>query len=269
MFDPAESSMSPKLFPWLLLAIILLAGCKTTTSTPEKSKAVAQTGSPATVGSFGTASAIGIQSISAEAQPTATPTSTSNLGVKMVEIKNNWNGYSDITPILRHYKFLPKGDGLEGNGSFAVGGHGGYGIQQQYTKKIAIDPTLTQKFLQTLSATKITKSDRYSPRRDHRDDYPDITIHIKTADREVTFATRSQGPQNIPWQVRIKTKGKVESFVTNSANPSQALMSIKAQIDHPGLEQAIAKHNKPKTKTSPKPSQVVVNPSASPSASPK
>jgi hypothetical protein len=261
--------MSPKIFPWLLLAIILLAGCKTTTSASDKSKTAAKNGSPTTVGSFGAAGTVSTQAISTAAQPIATTTNAGNLGVKMVEIKNDWNGYSDITPILRHYRFLPKGDGLEGNGSFAVGGHGGYGIQQQYTKKIAIDPTLTQQFLQTLSATKITKSDRYNPRRDHQDDYPDITIYIKTADREVTFASRSQGPQNIPWQVRIKTKGKVESFVTNSINPAQALASIKTQIDHPGLEQAIEKHNKPKTKASPKPGTLVINTSPSPLSAPK
>jgi hypothetical protein len=265
--------MSLKLFPWLFLAITLLAGCQTTSSTPEKSKAIAQKGSPTIVGSLGAASRVqantnGTQAVSTTAAQ-STPASASNLGVKMVEIKNDWNGYSDITPILRHYRFLPKGDGLEGNGNFAVGGHGGYGIQQQYTKKIAIDPTLTQQFLQTLSTAKITRSDRYTPRRDRRDDYPDITIYIKTADREVTFASRSQGYQNIPWQVRIKTKGKVESFVSNSANPAQALTLIKARIDHPGLEQAIAKHHKPKTQGSPKPSKVVVNPSPSPSASPK
>jgi hypothetical protein len=258
--------MSPKIFPWLLLAIILLAGCKTTTSASEKSKNAAKNGSPTTVGSFGAAGTVSTQAVGA-AQPIAATTNAGNLGVKMVEIKNDWNGYSDITPILRHYRLLPKGDGLEGNGSFAVGGHGGYGIKQQHTKKIAIDPTLTQQFLQTLSATKITKSDRYNPRRDHRDDYPDITIYIKTADREVTFASRSQGSQNIPWQVRIKTKGKVESFITNSTNPAQALASIKTQIDHPGLEQAIEKHNKPKA--SPKSGTLVNNPSPSSLSTPK
>jgi hypothetical protein len=261
--------MSPKIFPWLLLAVILLAGCKATTSTPEKSKTAAKNGSPTTVGSFGATEIVSTQAIGTTAQPIASVTSTGNFGVKMVEIKNDWNGYSDITPILRHYRLLPKGDGLEGNGSFAVGGHGGYGIKQQHIKKIAIDPTLTQKFLQTLSTTKITRSDRYNPHRDHRDDYPDITIYIKTADREVTFASRSQGPQNIPWQVRIKTKGKVESFVTSSTNPAQALASIKTQIDHPGLEQAIEKHHHPKTKASSKPGSLVDNTSPSPVAAPK
>ena len=259
--------MPQKLLPWLLLAITLLAGCKTTTSTKEKSTGSPRHGSPTIVGSLGAEGAMSIQTVGTETLPIATPMS-SKLGVKMVEIKNDWNGYSDITPIVRHYKLLTKGDGLEGNGSFAVGGHGGYGIQQQYTKKIAINPTLTQKFLQTLSATKITKSDHYNPRRDHQDDYPDITIYIKTADREVTFASRSQGQQNTPWQIRIKTKGQVENFISNSTNPAQALLLIKAQIDHPGLEQVINKLNNPKVSPASKPSIVVIQPSKSPLSSP-
>jgi hypothetical protein len=239
--------MPQKLLPWLL-AITLLAGCKTT-SPKAKSTASAHQEVTAVVGNLGgatTTNPINTQSINEKVsvKPEQTDTvPTSKLGVTSVEIKNDWNGYSDITPIVRHYKFLPQDEGLEGNGNFAVGGYGGYGIQQQYTKKIAIDPTLTQQFLQTLAATKITKSDRYNPRRDHNDDYPDITIRIKTPSREVTFASRSQGEQNIPWQVQIKTKGKVESFISNSPNPAEALDLLKEQIDHPGLEQAIRRAN--------------------------
>jgi hypothetical protein len=251
--------MSKKLFPGLLLAITLLAGCKLTTTKVQSP--VSPSSKEIAVGNLG--GVVANQSI-------ASSPPTGNLGVAMVEIKNDWNGYSDITPIIRHYRLLPQGNGLGGNGNFAVGGYGGYGIQQQYTKKITIDSTLTQKFLQTLAETKITKSNRYNPHRDHSDDYPDISIYIKTADREVTFASRSQGTQNIPWQVRIKTKGKVESFVSNSPNPAQALVLLQAQIDHPGLEQAIAKQQKikPKSTVKPtstsKPAKVVINPSQSP-----
>jgi hypothetical protein len=244
--------MPQKLLPWLL-AITLLAGCKTTS--PKKSTASAHQEVTTVVGNLGgatTTNPINTQSINEKVSVKAEQTDTvptSKLGVTSVEIKNDWNGYSDITPIVRHYKFLPQDEGLEGNGNFAVGGYGGYGIQQQYTKKIAINSTLTQQFLQTLAATKITKSSRYNPRRDRQDDYPDITIRIKTPSREVTFASRSQGEQNIPWQVQIKTKGKVESFVSNSPNPAEALDLLKEQIDHPGLDRAIganAKHQKTK-----------------------
>jgi hypothetical protein len=252
--------MPQKLLLWLL-AITLLAGCK---AVAPKTKSTASSRQEVTtvVGNLGeatTTNTISAQSIGEKVSAKAEQTDsrpTSKLGVISVEIKNDWNGYSDITPIIRHYKLLPKEDGLEGNGNFAVGGYGGYGIQQQYTKKIAIDSTLTQQFLQTLAETKITKSDRYNPRRDHSDDYPDITIRIKTTSREVTFASRSQGQQNIPWQVQIKIKGKVESFISNSPNPAAALDLLKEKIDHPGLEQAIAKHQKPKPTNSAAPTEI-------------
>jgi hypothetical protein len=228
--------MYPKLFCWFPLLVILMVGCK---SSPQA--AVAPAGGAA-------------------ALPATTVGTLSN--VVLLEIKNDWNGYSDITPIVRHYKFKNQSNGLIGNGSFAVGGYGGYSIQQQYTRKVTIAPALAQQFFRVLGETKITKSNHYQPKIDRADDYPDVTIRLQLAEREVTFASRSQGQNNIPWQIKVKTKKGVESFVSNSANPAQALALLQAQIDHPGLEQAINKHRHPKK--SPK---VIVNPQKSPSSS--
>jgi hypothetical protein len=230
--------MPPKLFCLFLLLVLVIAGCKSQKTTVAP-----------TVGS---------------SVPSATALGTLS-NVALLEIKNDWNGYSDITPIVRHYRLKPQANGLAGNGSFAVGGYGGYSIQQQYTRKVSISPALTQQFLQMLNGTKIAKSDRYQPKIERADDYPDVTIYLKLADREVTFASRSQGQNNVPWQIKIKTKTGMESFVSDSPNPAQALALLKAQIDHPGLEQAINKHRQPKNAPKVKVAANAPKPTVSPS----
>jgi hypothetical protein len=229
--------MPPKLF-CLFLVVLAIAGCESQKTTVA----------PTVGGSVNPATALGTLS-----------------NVALLEIKNDWNGYSDITPIVRHYRLKPQANGLAGNGSFAVGGYGGYSIRQQYTRKVILPPALTQQFLQMLSGTQIAKSDRYQPKIDRADDYPDVTIYLKLADREVTFASRSQGQNNVPWQIKIKTKNGLESFVSNSPNPAQALALLKAQIDHPGLEQAINKHRQPKKAAKVKVAANAPKPTVSPS----
>ncbi len=155
----------------------------------------------------------------------------------LVQIKNDWNGYSDITPIVRHYKLKPQTSGMAGNGHFAVGGYGAYNIHQQYTKKISIPDPITRRFFQKLSETRMQHSSKYQPIRNHSDDYPAVTIQITTPRQEITFFSSSQGKSYIPWQ--IKTKGT--TYISNSASPAEALVLLKPYIDHPGLEQVISK----------------------------
>ena len=50
------------------------------------------------------------------------PQLTTLMQAQTVEIRNDWNGYSDITPILRHYKLRVEQQKLVGNAYIAVGG---------------------------------------------------------------------------------------------------------------------------------------------------
>jgi hypothetical protein len=178
-----------------------------------------------------------------EGKPGGLVGSLSNASI--VEIKNDWNGYSDITPIVRHYRFNKTAAGLDGNGNFAVGGHGGYNIRQDYSKKITIPPALTDQFFQKLAESPLTISRKYKPKFVRRDDFPYISIYVKMPDREVTFTSKSQGDHNAPWQVRVKKNKVTEYYVTNSPLPGVALDLIKPQIDHPGLDIAINKMRNP------------------------
>jgi hypothetical protein len=162
----------------------------------------------------------------------------------MVNIKNDWNGYSDITPIERHYQFKNLVSGLSGDGYFAVGGYGAYNIRQQYTKKIVIPALVTQQFLQKLNEAKMYITSQYQPIKNRSDDYPAITIQITTSKHKVTFFSSSQGQDHIPWQIKIKEK----TYVSDSAAPAAALLLLKPYIDHPGLENVINKLRSPHPK---------------------
>ncbi len=70
-----------------------------------------------------------------------------------VEIHNDWNGYSDITPILRRYKLRVQNKELIGNAHIAVGGYGAAGIRQQATTRVKIPAAVTSRFLATLAKT--------------------------------------------------------------------------------------------------------------------
>ncbi len=164
----------------------------------------------------------------------------------LVNIKNDWNGYSDITPIERHYQFKTSASGLYGEGYFAVGGYGAYNIRQQYTKKIAIPALVTQQFFQELNKTKIYSTSHYQPIKKRRDDYPAITIQVTTPEQKVTFFSSSQGQDHTPWQIKITEKTKEKIYVSESTAPATALLLLKPYIDHPGLEDVINKLRSPR-----------------------
>ena len=86
-----------------------------------------------------------------------------------VEIRNDWNGYSDITPVLRHYKLRIEHQKLVGKAHIAVGGYGAAGIHQQQTKRLTIPAAVTTKFLSTLAKTPLQVGS-YKPLIDRTDD---------------------------------------------------------------------------------------------------
>ncbi len=174
-----------------------------------------------------------------EGQPSGAVGSLSN--ATTVEIDNDWNGYSDITPIVRHYRFKLEDTALAGDGHFAIGGYGGYNIHQQYSKKIVVSAALTKQFLDKLATAPLVISRKYKPKMVRRDDFPRVVIRVKALDREVVFSSRSQGEKNSPWQVRVKKNKVTEYYVSDSLVPGLAIDLLRPQIDHPGLEEAINK----------------------------
>ncbi|WP_310424533.1 hypothetical protein [Chamaesiphon sp. VAR_48_metabat_135_sub] len=162
-----------------------------------------------------------------------------------VEIINDWNGYSDITPILRHSKLRLKRQELVGNAYVAVGGYGAAGIHQQQTTKVKIPAAVTTKFLDTLSKTPLQVGS-YQPAFDRIDDYPSIKITVKIAGRQVIFSSESQGIDYMPWKVTITQKNTTKTYLSNSPFPARSLHLLDPYLDRSGIERIIQRRRQQK-----------------------
>jgi hypothetical protein len=164
-----------------------------------------------------------------------------------VEIQNDWNGYSDITPILRHYKLKLDRQQLIGNAYIAVGGYGAGGIHQQQTTKVKIPAIIVTKFLTTLANTPL-QAGVYKPFILKKDDYPAIEIKIKTDRQQITFSSKSQGVDRIPWKISIAENNITKEYISNSAIPAQAFRQINSILDRSGVDQIIQRRRQWKRK---------------------
>jgi hypothetical protein len=161
------------------------------------------------------------------------------MAANTVEIKNDWNGYSDITPILRHYKLQLQNGELVGNSHIAVGGYGGAGIHQQVTTKVKIPAVVTAQFLELLAKTPI-QTGIYKPKIVRVDDYPQIGIVIKTAQQQqAIFSSASQGEYNTPWKVMVGKVDPRNNYITTSNFPAQALKLLDPYLNNPGIDRII------------------------------
>ncbi len=155
-----------------------------------------------------------------------------------VEIHNDWNGYSDITPILRHYKLRSQNRELVGNSHIAVGGYGAAGIRQQATTKVKIPAAISAQFLSTLAKTPL-KSGKYQPLIKHPDDYPSVTIRVKVKQELVIFSSKSQGASRAPWKINIRSGKSNTEYISNTGFPAQALKLLSPYLDNPGIDRII------------------------------
>jgi hypothetical protein len=162
---------------------------------------------------------------------------------KTVEIQNDWNGYSDITPVLRRYKLQLQNGELVGNSHIAVGGYGAAGIRQQMTTKVKIPAVVTAKFLATLAKTPL-KTGVYTPTMVRVDDYPHIRIVINSPQQQAIFSSESQGANHTPWKVIVGGKDSQQNYITNSDLPAQALKLLNPYLDKPGIDSIIKRRHR-------------------------
>jgi hypothetical protein len=181
-----------------------------------------------------------------QSQPVAKlPTLTKVVQAQTIEIYNDWNGYSDITPILRHYKLRRERQELVGNSHIAVGGYGAAGVRQQQTKRVKIPAAQTAKFLSILAKTPLQVG-TYQPQMQRSDDYPYVKIQIQIDRQQIIFSSQSQSIDRSPWKVTILTpshangqNNHIQEYISNSAVPTQALQVLSPYLDLPGIEQII------------------------------
>ena len=178
--------------------------------------------------------------------PTQMPSLNPVMQATTVEIQNDWNGYSDITPVIRHYKLRRERQKFVGNAHIAVGGYGAAGIDRQQTTKIAIPAVVSTKFLTILSKTPM-RVGKYQPKLDRRDDYPSIRIHLQSDRHQVTFSSQSQAKNYIPWKITISHANRTQEYISNSPLPAQALQLLNPYLDVPGIDRIIQRRRLPKT----------------------
>jgi hypothetical protein len=172
-------------------------------------------------------------------QPLASrPNMNAVMQAKTVEIYNDWNGYSDITPILRHYKLRIERQELVGNSHIAVGGYGAAGIHQQQTTRVKIPAAVASKFLATLAKTPL-QTGTYQPPTARADDYPSIAIKLKIERQQVIFSSESQAKDYVPWKITVNGENTSKVYISNSAFPAQALQLLSPYLDRTGLDRII------------------------------
>ncbi len=155
-----------------------------------------------------------------------------------VEIHNDWNGYSDITPILRHYKLRRKQQELVGNAHVAIGGYGAAGVHQQKTTRVKIPSVATTKFFAILAKTPLQVG-TYKPIIARTDDYPNIKIQVQIDRQQTIFSSESQGVGNAPWRVTLKEGNITKEYISNSTVPAEALKVFSPYLDLPEIDRII------------------------------
>ncbi|MCY7335164.1 MAG: hypothetical protein LH613_02950 [Chamaesiphon sp.] len=175
----------------------------------------------------------------AQSQPLATiPNLTTVMQTERVEIHNDWNGYSDITPILRHYKLRIKQQKLVGHAHVAVGGYGAAGVHQQQTTSVKIPAAVTTKFLAALAKTPLQVG-IYQPKIERTEDYPSIKIKLESDRQQVIFSSQSQASNYVPWKVTVTQANKTTAYISDSDLPAQALQILNPYIDRAGIDRII------------------------------
>lgn len=162
-----------------------------------------------------------------------------NLAVIMrsntVEIHDDWHGYSDITPVIRHYKLRLEHQQLAGNAYIAVGGYGVTGIRQQRTNKVKIPATIVTKFLTTLAKTPLEVGG-YQPLINRPDNYPSIEIKVKSPGQQAIFSSRSQRIDRTPWKITVIENKITKEYISNSTIPTQAFHILNSSLDRSGVD---------------------------------
>ena len=78
-----------------------------------------------------------------------------------------------------------------------------------------------ESFLRTLAEAPTLRG-RYQPRIEHTDDYPSVSIRVRTAGGELHFHSESQGSAHVPWAVEVKGT----TYVIPSDAPARALAML-------------------------------------------
>lgn len=144
-----------------------------------------------------------------------------------IRIKDEWEGYGPYSPISAFWDLHRSQDGFSGTATFRAQPHYSlYFSRPDLEGKVLTDKAdifvpagnMTS-FLSRLSRARLFKGE-YVPSIPRIASYPSISIEIEVGPETITFFTRSQGKEHIPWGVTIQGETYV---VVSSDVPAGAL----------------------------------------------
>lgn len=144
-----------------------------------------------------------------------------------IRIKDEWEGYGPYSPISAFWDLHRSQDGFSGTATFRAHTHYSlYFSRPDLEGKVLTDTVdilvpagNVTSFLSRLSRVRLFKGE-YVPSIPRIASYPSISIEIEVGPETITFFTRSQGKEHIPWGVTIQGETYV---VVSSDVPAGAL----------------------------------------------
>ncbi|MFB3068790.1 MAG: hypothetical protein ACE1ZI_05910 [Acidobacteriota bacterium] len=144
-----------------------------------------------------------------------------------IRINDEWEGYGPYSPISAFWDLHRSQDGFSGTATFRAHPHYSlYFSRPELEGKVLTDTAdilipagNVTSFLSRLSMARLFKGE-YVPSIPRTASYPSISIEIEVGPETITFFTRSQGKEHIPWGVTIQGETYV---VVSSDVPAGAL----------------------------------------------
>lgn len=145
--------------------------------------------------------------------------------VQSIVIDDGWMGLSLIAPITAKYELHTEDTNFTGLANFSVGPDLPRKPATRATENLIVPKEIVSRFLQQIAATPIVPG-KYEPEFTHTDDYPSISIELKTDKKHVIFSSTSQSKDRSPWKI---ADGKQEC-ISRSAIPADALALLKPYL---------------------------------------
>ena len=148
-----------------------------------------------------------------------------------VDIRDYWMGLEPEGPIDFNWKLERQGTThtFAGTGTLRRG-HG----KTSGPLPVTIPDSAMLAFLRGLAAAPRTPGE-YTPRIQHTDDYPELTIRLHTATAMTEFFSASQGEGRVPWRVYLGA-GR---YVSDSPAAAEALRHVLPYLRRAELERRL------------------------------
>jgi len=157
---------------------------------------------------------------------------------RTVEIVDYWMGLEPRGPIELTWRL-----GRQGATTHTFTGVGtlarGHGLTSGPLTVTIPDSAMTA-FLRGLAAAPRTPGE-YTPRIEHTDDYPELTIRMHTQAGITEFYSASQGDERRPWRVTIDGR----RYVSDSPAPAEALKHLLPYLRRDELERGLQESGPP------------------------